>query len=157
MPSDELSKLAAWLWLQFRSMHKHAIPKEDGFEDWWAQHSAAFDLDEPKARAIYQAGQEVMAQAVRDVHDYLKNSDMEATARIEKMVEGSKWRCGELPNEQAHFVYEGNRLIAQCFLPGDAKQIVEALARWDIKTGIRILAPEYECPMCGAPTKKEVA
>jgi len=29
------------------------------------------------------------------------------------------------------------------------------LAYWDIKTGIKILAPEYECPMCGAPTKRK--
>jgi len=153
---DELSELAAWVWFQLGSIHKKPIPKEDGFAEWWAQHRAEFgDIAESQAKAIYQAGQQVMAQAVRDVHDYLRNSQLEATARIEKMAEGSKWRRGELPNEHADFVYEGNRLVCQCFLPWDAHQIVQALAHWDIKTGIRILAPEYECPMCGAPTKKE--
>jgi len=60
-------------------MHKHDIPKEDGFADLWTQHRADFgDLAESQPKEIYQAGQQVMPQAVRDVHDYLRNSQVES-------------------------------------------------------------------------------
>jgi hypothetical protein len=125
------------------------MTKESGFADWWAQNRKDFDgISESRARAIYDAGQQVFAQGVRDVCEYLRESQ----ERIEKIAGRSKWRVGSNTSEaEARLVYLGGQVVCRCSSSPMAHRVVRALAKWDMKTGVKL----GECPMCGSKIERE--